>query len=255
VDQENPAGGARYERQFAVRAYEMGPGGRAKLGSLLNYFQEAASEHAERLGVSVTDLISRNLTWVLSRYHIRILRYPLWKETLRLATWPSFQERLFALREFELTDAESRAVAAATTSWMLLDLKTKRPVPPALHLPEYPRDPHRAIPDAFGPLPEPRKVDLELNFRVERRDLDWNRHVNHVIYVEWAAETVPRDILENFLPAEIEVDFRGQALLEDSVVSRTEIVASGDEPRLAHQIIKEQSGKELTRLRTLWRRN
>jgi medium-chain acyl-[acyl-carrier-protein] hydrolase len=238
-----------------VRAYEMGPGGRVKLGSLLNYFQEAASEHAERLGVSVTDLISRNLTWVLSRYHIRIFRYPLWKEILRLTTWPSVQQRLFALREFELTDAESRPVAGATTSWMLLDIKTKRPVPPALHLPEYPRDPRRAIPDAFGPLPEPSKFDLELNFRVEQRDLDWNRHVNHVVYVEWAAETVPRHILENFLPAEIEVDFRGEALLEDSVLSRTEIVASSDEPRLVHQIVKEPRGKELTRLRTLWKGN
>ena len=76
--------GPGYERCFKVQAHEMGPGGRAKLGSLLNYFQEAASEHAERLGASVLDLISKNLTWVLSRYHIKIFRYPLRNESFRI---------------------------------------------------------------------------------------------------------------------------------------------------------------------------
>jgi len=246
--------GLRHERRFKVQAYEMGPGGGVKLGSLLNYFQEAASEHAENLGASVTDLISRNLTWVLSRYHIKILRYPLWKESLQLTTWPSVQQGLFALREFEIRDEQSSLLAAATTSWMLLDIKSKRAVPLAGNLPEYPRDPRRAISDSFDPLPKVEKADLELSFQVQRRDLDWNRHVNHVVYVEWAAETAPQDILENFQPAEIEVDFRGQTFFGEAVVSRTGVISVGDEPLLSHQIIKEKDRKELTRLRTLWKK-
>jgi medium-chain acyl-[acyl-carrier-protein] hydrolase len=244
----------QHERRFRVQSYEMGPDGRIKLGSLLNYFQEAASEHAENLGASVTDLISRNLTWVLSRYHIKIFRYPLWKESLQLTTWPSVQRGLFALREFEVRDEQSDLLAAATTSWMLLDIKSKRPVPLADNLPEYLQDSRRAIFDLFGPLPQVEKVSLELPFRVQRRDLDWNRHVNHVVYVEWAAETAPQDILENFQLAEIEVDFRGEAFFGEAVLSQTEIICLGEEPLLSHQIIKEKDRKELTRLRTLWKK-
>jgi acyl-ACP thioesterase len=248
------ASGPRLERRFRVQAYEMGPEGRVKLGSLLNYFQEAASEHAENLGASVTDLISKNLTWVLSRYHIKIFRYPLWKESLRLTTWPSVQQGLFALREFEVRDEQNHLLAAATTSWMLLDIKSKRPVPLADNLPEYLKDPSRAIADPFGPLPKAVRTDLELSFQVQRRDLDWNRHVNHVVYVEWAVETAPQDILENFLPAEIEVDFRGEALFRETVLSRTEFISLAEESLLHHQIVKEKDRKELTRLRTFWKK-
>jgi acyl-ACP thioesterase len=246
--------GPQYERSFKVQAYEMGPGGRVKLGSLLNYFQEGASEHAEKLGASVIDLISKNLTWVLSRYHIQIFRYPLWKESLQMTTWPSLQRGLFALREFEVRDQQKNGLATATSSWMLLDIRSKKPVPLADHLPEYPKDPRRAISDAFDPLPRTEKIDLQLPFRVQRRDLDWNRHVNHVVYVEWAVETAPQDVLENFQPAEIEVDFRAEALFGETVLSRTEVVSLADGPVLTHQIIKEKDRKELTRLRTHWKK-
>jgi medium-chain acyl-[acyl-carrier-protein] hydrolase len=232
----------------------MGPGGRVKLGSLLNYFQEAASEHAEILGASVIDLISKNLTWVLSRYHIKIFRYPLWKESLQLTTWPSVQKGLFALREFEIRDGQNHLLSAATSSWMMLAIRSKRPVPLTGNLPEYPKDPRRAIPDDFAPLPKAEKTDLEMSFRVEMRDLDWNRHVNHVVYIEWAAETAPKDILEHFLPAEIEVDFRGEALFGETVISRTEVLSLGSEPVLVHQISKDKDQKELTRLRTVWKK-
>jgi medium-chain acyl-[acyl-carrier-protein] hydrolase len=248
------AKGLHYERWFKVQAYEMGPGARVKLGSLLNYFQEGASEHAEKLGASVSHMISKNLTWVLSRYHIRIFRYPLWKESLLLTTWPSVQKELVALREFEARDEGGLLLAAATSSWMLLDIKGKKPVPLGNNLPEYPKDPRRAIPDAFGPLPKPEKTDLELSFRVQRRDLDWNRHVNHVVYLEWAVDTAPQEMFENLAPAEIEVDFRGEALLGEAVLCRTEVISSGEEALLSHQIIREKDGKELTRLRTLWKK-
>lgn len=248
------ATGPYYQRSFEVQAYEMGPGGRVKLGSLLNYFQQAASEHAEKLGASVLVLISKNLTWVLSRYHIEIFRYPLWKESFQMTTWPSVQRGLFALREFEARDQQKNLLAVATTSWMLLDINTKKPVPLADHLPEYPRDPRRAIADAFNPLPRAGRMDLELPFRVQRRDLDWNRHVNNVVYIEWAVETAPLDILENFHPAEIEVDFRAEAFVGETVLSRAEVVSLEGRPLLTHQIIKEQNRKELTRLRTHWKK-
>lgn len=242
------------ERCFRVQSFEMGPNGRIKLASLLNYFQESASEHAGNLSVSVTHLLSKNITWVISRYHIRIFRYPLWNESVRLMTWPSVQQGFFALREFEVKDEKNNPVAAATSSWMLIDIKSKRPVPLADHLPDYPRDPRRAVSDSFDPFPKMAKTDLELSFRVQMRDLDWNGHVNHVVYVEWAVETAPQDILENCQPAEIEVDFRGEAFYGDIILSRTERIALGEEPAFAHQIIKEKNQKELARLRTHWKK-
>lgn len=241
-----------HQKSFQVRLFEAGPEGRARLSSLLNYFQEAAGEHAARLGVSVTDLLPKNLTWVLSRYHIKIWRYPSWMETVELKTWPSARQDYYALRELELRSGDGELLAAATTSWMMIDRTKKRPVPLADHLPDFVEDNRRAIEDRFEPLPIMNKTDNELAFRVGVRDLDWNRHVNHVVYIEWAVESAPRPIVLDYVPVEIEVDYRGEAFFGENVLARSECLIATEEPELLHQVVKSEDGQELTRLRTMW---
>jgi len=95
---------ARYIQRFSVRTYESDHCRLLRPVSLLNYFQESASDHAEKLGAGVIELMRQNLTWVISRYHIRLYRYPRWKESVELATWPCLNQGLSALREFEVRD-------------------------------------------------------------------------------------------------------------------------------------------------------
>ncbi len=71
----------------------------------------------------MTDLFKKGLTWVLSRFHIEITRYPKWGETVQINTWPSGRGPLFAVRDYEILDAEG-PLAAATSSWLIVDLKT-----------------------------------------------------------------------------------------------------------------------------------
>jgi medium-chain acyl-[acyl-carrier-protein] hydrolase len=245
---------ARLSRTFIVGASEAGPHGRVRLPCLLDYFQESAADHAARLGASVLDLIKKKLTWVLSRYHIRIFRYPGWGEELRMTTWPSGRKGLFALREFQLADQSGDAVAAATTSWMLLDVLRKRPVPVVENLGDFPHDPRRAIADDFLPLPELAKIDMELPFRVKMGDLDWNRHVNHVVYIEWAVEAVPAEVITASVPIKIEIDYRGEVLYGETVLSRSQVLTLGEETSLGHQIVRQDDLRELARARTLWRK-
>jgi medium-chain acyl-[acyl-carrier-protein] hydrolase len=241
-------------RTFVVGASEAGPHGRVKLSCLLDYFQESAAEHAGRLGASVLDLIKKKLTWVLSRYHVRIIRYPLWGEEVRMTTWPSSRRGLFALREFELKDRSGNPVAAATSSWMVLDVLRKKPVPVVENLGDFPHDPRRAIADDFAPLPRPGRIDGQLPFRVKMGDLDWNRHVNHAVYIEWAVETAPVDVIGASLPVEIEVDYRGEVLYGETVLSRMEVLKRGEETLLCHQIVRQDGLQELAQARTLWRK-
>jgi acyl-ACP thioesterase len=244
---------ARYSRQFSVRAYECNPQGRLRPADLLNYFQDSAGEHAEKLGAGVLELMKRGLIWVLSRYHIRVSRYPGWRESVELTTWPCLNQGLFALREFEVRDGQGSVLAAASSSWMLIDLKSKRPVPPGERLGPYLQDPQRAVDSSFESLPTVSQVDTEQYFSVRRSDLDWNRHVNHVSYIAWALEMPAADFLEKHFPAEIEVDFRGQAFFGDTVLCRMQRLSSGQDPLSLVQIVKKDSQKELAKLRIVWR--
>lgn len=237
-----------HEKIYTVRAYEVDFKGRAQIGTLLNYLQDIAGEHAARLGVSVQELFRKNMTWVLSRYRVQIYRYPRWGEQVRLVTWPSAAEEIFALRDFEMVDEKGERLLAATSSWLLLDLLKKKPVPLTGHLPQLNYSGKTALLHQFHQISRPDQPDLEFAFRVRMSDLDVNGHVNHVHYLLWALETVPEKQLKFEQPADIEVVFRAEAFYGDRVLCRTAL----QEGIFHHQIVKEGSGTELTRLTSRW---
>lgn len=240
------------KQKYQVRLYEMDHRGKAKLIPLLDYLQDAAGLHAEQLGVAVTDLKARNLTWILSRYHVKIARYPAAGETVEVETWPSASRSRFALREFEMKAKDGAVLLQATTSWLVMDLARRRPVPLEGVLPDFPLLEKRALEDDFKPLPVFDGSDRELSVRVFNQDLDWNRHVNNTVYIRWAVETVPPEVLLEKRLVEVEISYRGEAFYGETVLSRAKKEENGGPDRFFHQIVNRETGNELTRLRTVW---
>jgi acyl-ACP thioesterase len=242
-----------YKTSYKIRSYEIDFKGKAQLYALLNYFQDAAGEHAAKLGFSIKDLFAKRMTWVLSRYHIRILRYPLWGETVQVITWPSGRKDLFALRDFELLDREGNVIAEATTSWIMLNLKNKQPVPLKEFLPVYPVKKGRIIKHEFEPLPDLTQKDREVFFRVQQKDLDLNKHVNNTVYIQWAVESIPPDMLDKYKPVEIEVSYRGEAFYGDEIAAEVQVLQKKEPQCLLHKIVNKANRTDLTRLRTFWK--
>ena len=239
-------------KQSQVRYLDIDFEAKVKIEFLLNFLMESAAEHATKLGVGVADLFKLNLTWVLSRWHVKISRYPKAGETLSLTTWPSTRQGRFTMREFDVLDSKGGSIKA-TTSWLAIDLESKRPVRLESFLPDFPLRSDRALEDDFTSLPPLEKVDLEQAFPVLRSDLDLNRHVNSTIYVHWALETVPQDILFKLRPVEIEINYRAEAFYGDHILSQTQVVREGETPQFIHQILRAKDGKELAILRTSWK--
>lgn len=245
---------AVFATDFPVRYHELDNHGNVQPVTLLNWLQDAAGMHARKLGVSVVDLRKLGLTWVLSRIHLLVERYPRSGDSVHIRTWPASREGLFSCREFVLTDDRGGPVGRASTSWAVVNVATRRPVRLNDHLPPYPLLPERALEDDFTSLPAfPASETRDVGFRVLRSDLDSNQHVNNTVYAGWALEAVPDEVADGCL-TELEIAFRAEALYGDSIVSRCAVVEAGEESCCLHQIIKEQDGRELARLRTRWRK-
>ena len=117
-----------YHKEYTVHTYETDARGLVRSVALINYLQDAAGDHAGRLGLSVVDLFKRNLTWVLSRYHVLVHRYPALGAQLEVVTWPSGKHGYFALRDFEVSDGGGGPILSATSSWMVIGLEKKQAV-------------------------------------------------------------------------------------------------------------------------------
>lgn len=240
-----------YQAEYKVHTYEIDFRGRARLSSLLNFLQDSAGAQALELGFSVEALFRLGLTWVLSRYHIKIERYPRLGEKITVLTWPSGRSELFALRDYEVFDEAGQRILAGTSSWMVINLERKQPVPIDSLYQERIILSRRALEDNFEPLPLLPSAEREIEFPVEINHLDLNRHVNNVVYVQWALEAMPPEILWKEQPVEIEISYKAEAVYGHHVISRLYRVPRG-ENEFWHQIVHSQNGRELARLRTRW---
>jgi len=252
--QQPPSNDPVFEKCFPVRYHELDCHANLRELAILNYLQDSAGLHSTQLGISVSDLRPRGLTWVLSRLHLIVDRYPRAGETVLVRTWPSVRQGIFTCREFELEDDHGLLTGRATTSWAVLNTDTRRPVRLDAHLGVYPLLPRRAVDDAFPtlpPLPEQGNI-LEMAFRVLRSDLDINHHVNNAVYAGWAMETVPDNVASGSL-TELEISYRAEAFYGESILSRCSVETSEHESCCLHQIHNRNDGRELVRLRSRWR--
>lgn len=234
---------------FRIRSYEMDARGRVSIQSICNYLQEMAGLHAAELGVSVTDLLEKKMTWVLSRLHVKIERFPSWGEILSIDTWPSGAEGLYAIRDFAIMDSKANAIGHATSSWMIIDLVKKKPI----EMPDFIYDlrmidKRRAIDDPFKKLPKVSNIDFEKQFNVRRSDLDINQHVNNVNYIEWAVESVPEEIYSQKSLAELEINFRAESKYGDRVIAQSQL----QEDICLHKLSRSSDDRELAVVRTKW---
>jgi acyl-ACP thioesterase len=242
-----------WRQNFTIRSYEVDCHSRLSIVSIFNFMQEAASQHADALGVSIQQLLSENYTWLLSRLKIKMNMYPVWNDQLTVNTWPSGIQRLFALRDFELKDRANRTVGAALSAWLVVDTVKKRPVRVSSFVDRLkPVEGDHILPDQLGKLPVIEAHTHERYLRVRYGDLDINQHVNNACYVEWMLEGMPVDVLNGRALAELEINFLAESFLQDRVVARCQPLDSGNREFL-HSLIRQADGQELVRARTGWR--
>lgn len=239
--------------EHTVRGFEVGIEGNLKFTCCLNYLQDAAERDAARLNVGLADLQARGLLWVLSRLRVELSTYPMIGDTVQVYSWPAGWDRLFAIREFILTDPSGKLFGRASSAWLVLKSESFRPVRPHDHLPEIPLLNRRDVELDTHHLPALEQPNFSRDFAVRMHDLDVNRHVNNAVYAEWALESLPPDIWATFRPYELDAQFIGMAFPGQSCRAQARCIhRAADRADFHHSISRPSDGRELTRLISRW---
>ena len=171
-----------YQSQLQVRHHECGPDRLMRLSLILDILQDAAAEHADRLGCGLEALQENSAIWVLSRLKLIFHRRPALGEKLTITTYPTGVDKLFALREYRLTNEADELLLSGTSGWLVLDRET-------LH-PQRPGKMFAFLENSDLPVTFPKLDKLE-----ERKDpvkcgtyaigssmIDMNEHLNNAYY-------------------------------------------------------------------------
>ena len=243
---------AVWEQRFEVRAYEVDLRGRLATPTLCDWLQEAAGQHARALGWAIEELETRGLTWVLSRLHLRLEARPEWGSVVRLLTWPAGVHRVFAVRDYRVIEEGGGEVASATSGWLLVNLASRRPTRPPAEVETMAKAaPGRALIDEFARLPSVEAGEPVAEFTARYSDLDVNHHVNNVALLRMVLDGVPDSTLATRVPTELEVEFRAEVTLGDTLEARVARLGEID-GCYVHGLVRASDGQEVVRARSSW---
>jgi acyl-ACP thioesterase len=242
----------KFEKSYQVHVYETAPNARLSPYSLLNYLQDIASDHAEMLGFGRDDLMKQNSFWVLSRLYVEFISWPEWNEKISLRTWPNGIDKIFALRNFEISYTDGNILGYATSSWLILDRTTRKIQRPEVLLEGLfvPEQEKFAIRNASKLDTLVEQGQTNLCFRIKTSDLDINFHTNNAVYLRWILDSYDPGFLMKNDPESIEINYLAESKYDEEILIRT--TAENDQC-FNHSIIRKEDDKELCRVRMVWR--
>ncbi|MBR0266927.1 MAG: hypothetical protein IJQ71_05750 [Clostridia bacterium] len=210
-----------YDETFTVLTRDCDLKGTWRLSAVLETMQEVAGAHSFLLGCGREELLKKNIVWVLSRSELHMERYPRAGEKITIHTFPMPNRICFFPRYYIFTDERGEMVGKAGTLWLLLDVETRKMLPPG--------DIANLIPDNRDlavPMNLPATVgnlqgeEFVSEYTSVFTDLDVNGHVNNTRYADWLCNTLGIDLMSRNEPETVILNYNHEVLPGQKLIFR-----------------------------------
>lgn len=177
-----------YEAPLRINYYDLDCHGKLKFSAFLRLVHIAADVNATALGVGFTDLMPRNMSFVLQRFSAKAARLPEYGEEVILRTWPAAIERGTFIRKGDIHDKKGQKQLEWASLWLLFDINERKILRPSVLPVEL-----TGLGD-MGVTTSPAKIEISNHWpewgqphsqhthTVRFADVDTNKHMNNAIY-------------------------------------------------------------------------
>lgn len=233
-----------------IRYSEMDFDKSLKPSALLNFFQDIATDNAERLGFGYSAIHPQHLMWVLLKYRIEFNDYPVDLANLTLKTKPRGYHRLFAYRNFGLYN-QDKLLARASSLWSLVNYKDMSLVniDSVIQSPYLLKFEKNDEDLSFGKIPPLTQIDYQKEFEVRYNDIDVNHHANNGNYIIWALEPLDCAFRTSHKLKTIDMVFKKEIKLGEKLLSLTQMLDDGS---TLHVLRHTQTNEDLCYIYCTW---
>ena len=209
-------------RELRIPCFMFDCAARLRPAAFMDIAQELAALGSERCGFADGDLAPHGLVWILARMSVRFDRMPVRLDTVTVQTWHRGLDGPFFVRDYRLLAADGSVAAASTSSWIIMDMNTRRIVRGDRITDLIPSSPEfdiAALPELSPRLqaPDPASFVAAGEHRVVYSDLDYNGHVNNARYTVWALDALPLDVVSTRSVRSIDINFNREARPGDTI--------------------------------------
>ena len=183
---------------------------------MLSMLENVACMHSDKAGYGIREIPKTNLSWVQLNWHVKILRRLKYDEEVTIKTWARGTTKVSTLRDFEVLDSNNKLVCIATTKWTLTDIRTLSITKITDDvMQKYGPEEKTIFPDfEFKKLKAPDNSINEYIYSTQRRDIDVNKHMHNLNYLDLAYEALP----ENIYTEKISNDFNNIDIMYKSAI-------------------------------------
>ncbi|OQY38714.1 MAG: hypothetical protein B6226_03255 [Candidatus Cloacimonetes bacterium 4572_65] len=209
---------AIFSKSNIVETYATSYFGTLKVSDIFRNLQEIASLHSDSMKIGFNDLKEMKGGWVLAKQHLDITELPKAMENYTIHTWSKSLNKLYAIRNFSLRDANNREIAFSTSTWVLINLESRRLIP----LTKLPMESVVQFDDnvtTVTPKIKLNKSSLVNSFKTKIRfsDIDINGHFNNTRYVDLTIDSIAEYFLEHRKLLSISTNFLHEGKFGDEI--------------------------------------
>ncbi|MCR5261989.1 MAG: hypothetical protein K6C94_09155 [Candidatus Gastranaerophilales bacterium] len=225
---------------YEIKFHETDCLNRLKEPVLLNFLQDIAAVNAEENGFGYSKIQDKEIGWFLTKYHIKLFETLKNNGKIYIDTESKGSVRINCIRDFDIYNSEDKKIGEATSSWVLTDLETGKLVLPSDIFDNLPPADKEHLRSNFPKVPMPAREDFKQEFTARYNEIDVNRHVNNAVYLTWATEVLPIDLLLNTRMAEVEIQYKQQVKYGEKVI----VTAEYDQDNLIFtEAVKTENGE------------
>ena len=207
-----------FTKEYRVTHRDTDLNGRLSLSALGSFVLDTAGLHAIEINTSMEILNNMDLTWVVTGIHFNVEQMPQIHSLIKVTTRINEISRLACKRDF-LVEHDGQKVAEISTEWLIINVKTRRPVFLADTLPHI----KNLVTEGIGAekykhlrfaIDHP---DAQSNYTVRYADIDINRHLYSMRYIDLAMDMVDIETHQNKTLVSADANYMSEVLYNQQV--------------------------------------
>ena len=237
-----------FTHEYRVRHNEADASGRMSVPALGDCMLDIAGLHADQIDWGIDNLQHSGLTWVIAGMKFKICRMPKIDSRFKIETHVAGYSRISTQRDFVAFDDEGK-IAEASSEWLIINMENRRPVFINDFVPQL-----EEVCITEGALPKfkhLRQSKMDISAQYQRRilysDIDINRHLYSMRYIEWAMDLPDLETHEQQRLKSADVNYMSEVLYNQDVTMLMQ--RSGDSTLIEMQ---NSDNKPMFRAEFVW---
>lgn len=209
-----------YKRQFEIGLKDIRKNNEITNTALLERLENIAAYHSDSIGYGVNTIDKTHITWVLLEWKLHVIRRPKYGEKININTWARYTNKCYSYRDFEVYDEKQNLCAIATSKWLLINVEKQRiaKIEDSL-ISKYEPEEGKSV---FNILElektkESENYESSIDYKVNRADIDVNKHMHNLRYLDLAYEALPEDVYDNKIFNNIRITYKKEIKLGEEL--------------------------------------